>query len=85
MNRWIRRAAAAAAIAVLVGVAHAQPFPGKPSSTMLAVLAKPDVREKIAAAGVDVDPLDSAGLAQAIDAEIKRWARWVKDANIQPE
>lgn len=85
MNRWIRRAAATAAIAVLAGAAHAQPFPSKPSSTMLAVLAKPDVREKIAAAGVDVDPLDSAGLAQAIDAEIKRWARWVKDANIQPE
>ena len=57
----------------------------KLSSTMLAVLARPDVREKIAAAGVDVDPLDSAGLAQAIDAEIKRWAGWVRDANIQPE
>jgi len=30
MNRWIRRAAAAAAIAVLAGAAHAQPFPSKP-------------------------------------------------------
>ncbi len=67
MNRWIRRAAAAAAIAVLAGAAHAQPLP-----------------KKIAVAGVDVDPLDSAGLAQAIDVEIQRWARWVKDANIQP-
>ena len=57
----------------------------KLSSTMLAVLARPDVREKIAAESVDVDPLDSAGLAQAIDAEIKRWAGWVRDANIQPE
>jgi tripartite-type tricarboxylate transporter receptor subunit TctC len=30
MNRWIRRAAAATAVAVLAGAAHAQAFPSKP-------------------------------------------------------
>ncbi len=57
----------------------------KLTDTLLAVLAKPDVREKIAGAGVDPDPQDSAALARTIDIEIKRWAQWVKDAGIQPE
>ncbi|HPU50022.1 MAG TPA: tripartite tricarboxylate transporter substrate binding protein [Burkholderiaceae bacterium] len=57
----------------------------KLSDTLMAVLAKPDIRERIAAAGVDPDPQDAAALARTIDAEIRRWAGWVKDAGIQPE
>ena len=57
----------------------------KVQSTFLAVMAKPDVREKIQAAGIDVDLQDSAQLAKTIDAEIKKWALWVKAANIAPE
>jgi tripartite-type tricarboxylate transporter receptor subunit TctC len=57
----------------------------KLSDTLQAVLAKPDVRQRIAAVGIDLDPLDSAALAKLIDAEIKKWALWVKAANIQPE
>jgi tripartite-type tricarboxylate transporter receptor subunit TctC len=48
-------------------------------------MAKPEVREKIVAAGIDVDYQDSAQLAKTIDAEIKKWALWVKAANITPE
>jgi len=67
--------------------------PGRPSrgaaekatSTLLAVLAKPEVREKIQAAGIDLDVEDSAQLGKTIDAEIKKWAMWVKAANITPE
>jgi tripartite-type tricarboxylate transporter receptor subunit TctC len=55
------------------------------SDTLLAQLAKPDVRERIANAGIDVDPQNSTRLASTIDAEIKKWAGWVKAANIQPE
>lgn len=55
------------------------------TSALLAALAKPEVRERIAGAGVDVDPQDSAALAKTIDAEIRRWAGWVKAAGIQPE
>ncbi len=49
------------------------------------VLARPDIREKIQMAGVDVDAQDSATLAKTIDSEIKKWAVWVKAANITPE
>ena len=49
------------------------------------VMARPDIREKIANAGIDVDYQDSAQLAKTIDSEIKKWAGWVKAANITPE
>ena len=55
------------------------------SAALLAVLARPDVRERLVAAGVDPDPLDSAGLAKLIEVEIARWAKYVKAAGIQPE
>jgi len=55
------------------------------AAALLAALAKPDVRERIAGAGVDVDAQDSAALAKTIDTEIRRWAGWVKAAGIQPE
>ena len=46
----------------------------KATSTLMAVLAKPEVREKIQAAGIDLDVEDSAQLAKTIDSEIKKWA-----------
>jgi tripartite-type tricarboxylate transporter receptor subunit TctC len=48
-------------------------------------MAKPDVREKLKVAGIDVDQQDSAQLAKTIDSEIKKWAVWVKAANIAAE
>ena len=54
----------------------------KVNSTFLAVLAKPEVKEKIQNAGIDLDVEDSATLAKTIDSEIKKWATWVKAANI---
>ena len=57
----------------------------KASSTLMAVLAKPEVRDKIMSAGIDLDVEDAAQLAKTIDSEIKKWAMWVKAANITPE
>ena len=57
----------------------------KATATLLAVLAKPDVREKIQGVGIDLDIEDSATLAKTIDAEIKKWGGWVKSAGITPE
>ena len=55
------------------------------TAAMLAVLAKPEVREKIQGVGIDLDVEDSATLAKTIDAEIKKWGGWVKTAGITPE
>ena len=57
----------------------------KVGTAFAAVMAKPEVREKIAGVGIDVDYQDSAQLAKTIDAEIKKWSGWVKAANITPE
>jgi tripartite-type tricarboxylate transporter receptor subunit TctC len=57
----------------------------KASAAFLAVLAKPEVREKIQGVGIDLDVEDSATLAKTIDAEIKKWGGWVKAAGITPE
>jgi tripartite-type tricarboxylate transporter receptor subunit TctC len=50
-----------------------------------AVLAKAEVKEKLANAGIDLDIQDSAALARTIDTEIKKWSGWVKLAGITPE
>jgi tripartite-type tricarboxylate transporter receptor subunit TctC len=57
----------------------------KLGDTLRAVLAKPEVKEKLANAGIDLDVQDSVALARTIDAEIKKWAGWVKLAGISPE
>lgn len=57
----------------------------KVGTAFAAVMAKPEVREKIAGVGIDVDYQDAAQLAKTIDAEIKKWSLWVKAANITPE
>ena len=57
----------------------------KVGTAFAAVMAKPEVREKIQHAGIDVDYQDSAQLAKTIDSEIKKWSGWVKAANITPE
>lgn len=57
----------------------------KATATLMAVLAKPEVREKIQGVGIDLDVEDPATLAKTIDAEIKKWGGWVKAAGITPE
>ena len=57
----------------------------KVGAAFATVMAKPEVREKIAGVGIDVDYQDSAQLAKTIEAEIKKWSGWVKAANITPE
>jgi tripartite-type tricarboxylate transporter receptor subunit TctC len=57
----------------------------KLSDTLQAVLAKPEVKQRLAGAGIDVDPLDAAATTRLIEAEVKKWSLWVKLANITPE
>ncbi len=57
----------------------------KVTATLMAVLAKPDVRERVQGVGIDLDVEDSATLAKTIDAEIKKLGGWVKSAGITPE
>ncbi len=62
-----------------------QPIVQRVHGAAAAALARPEVKEKFAAIGADVAPLDPAQLAKFIDAEIAHWAKLVKLAGIQPE
>ena len=57
----------------------------KLSSTMLKVIAKPEVQKKIAAAGAEYGPLDSAAMAATVKRSYAIWGKKVADAGIQPE
>jgi tripartite-type tricarboxylate transporter receptor subunit TctC len=53
--------------------------------TSARALAKPDVKEKYAAIGTDVAPMNPDQLGKFIQSEIAHWAKLVKLAGIQPE
>ena len=57
----------------------------KLTTTLQKVLASPEVKQKMNAAGLDIDSTDAAGLAKLIDSEIKRWALLTKAAKIEAE
>jgi tripartite-type tricarboxylate transporter receptor subunit TctC len=48
-------------------------------------LAKAEVKEKFAAIGTDVAPMNPAEFGKFIQSEIQHWAKLVQLANIQPE
>jgi len=48
-------------------------------------IAKAEMKEKFAAIGVDVSPMNPTELAKFIQSEIAHWAKLVKLAGIQPE
>jgi len=57
----------------------------KLSSATTDALKKPDTKEKLAAIGLSPMPLGPDQLQTFISTEITKWARLVKEANIQPE
>jgi len=48
-------------------------------------LAQPDIKKKINDAGIDVAGGTPQQFADFLQAEMKKWAKVAKDANIQPE
>jgi len=48
-------------------------------------IAKPEVKDKFAAIGTDVAPMNPGELAKFIQSEIAKWAKLVREAGIQPE
>ena len=51
----------------------------------LRILAKPEVKEKLALIGMVPAPLKSADTDKFVQAEVVKWGRLVKEAGIQPE
>ena len=62
-----------------------QPLVQRLYEATLKALARPEVKEKFAAIGTDVAPLDPAQLGKFIAAEVANWAKLIRLAGIQPE
>ena len=57
----------------------------KLSGALLQILAKPDVRERITAAGAEPTPSDIPTFTALVKHQLEVWGRKVADAGIQPE
>ena len=57
----------------------------KLSATLLQIMAKPEVRERILAAGAEPTPSDTATFTALVKRQLEVWGRKVADAGIQPE
>jgi tripartite-type tricarboxylate transporter receptor subunit TctC len=57
----------------------------KLSSTLVQILAKPDVRERITKAGAEPTPSDAAAFGALVRRQLDLWGRKVADAGIKPE
>jgi tripartite-type tricarboxylate transporter receptor subunit TctC len=57
----------------------------KLSGALLRILARPDVRERILAAGAEPTPSDIPTFTALVRRQLDIWGRKVADAGIQPE
>jgi tripartite-type tricarboxylate transporter receptor subunit TctC len=57
----------------------------KLQAATLKILAKPDVKDKLALIGMVPAPLNSAETATFVQSEVSKWGRLIKEAGIQPE
>ena len=58
---------------------------GALSAALMKALAQPEVRERFAAQGLDAAPSTPEQFGAHIRAEIEKWARIAKSANIKAE
>ena len=57
----------------------------KLSATLLQIMAKPAVIERLNAAGAEPTPSDAATFSALVKRQLELWGRKVRDAGIQPE
>jgi tripartite-type tricarboxylate transporter receptor subunit TctC len=50
-----------------------------------AVLAMPEVKERLASLGIEPDPMTAAGFTAYAKQEVAKWSQLVKQAGIEPE
>lgn len=61
------------------------PLVQKLNGTVHAILQRPDIREKFAAFGAEPYPTGARDAQQFLAAEVARWTKVVRDANIPPQ
>ena len=62
-----------------------QPIVARLARETLASLAQPDVKNRLAEIGYEVDPLDTAAFGRFVRAQLDTWGKLIRAAKIQPE
>ena len=70
---------------ILAPAATPQPIVEKLNQEIRAILAEPDVRQKLAQQGAEPAPTDRRELRQLIRDDIAKWTEVIRNAGIQPE
>jgi tripartite-type tricarboxylate transporter receptor subunit TctC len=70
---------------LFVAAGTPQPIVARLEHESLAVLAQPDVREKLAAIGYDVEPMGATAFAGYVREQLDTWGKLIRSAKIQPE
>ena len=62
-----------------------QPIVARLAQETLASLAQPDVKDRLAAIGFEVDPLEPAAFDRYVREQLDTWGKLIRAAKIQPE
>jgi tripartite-type tricarboxylate transporter receptor subunit TctC len=68
---------------VLAPAGTPKPIVDRMHAELTKILAKPDVKEKLSAQGMDITASSPQAFGEFLNKEIDRWAKVVKDHNIQ--
>jgi tripartite-type tricarboxylate transporter receptor subunit TctC len=70
---------------IFVPAGTPRPIRTRLATELLAVLARPEVRHKLATLGYEIDPLGPEAFGQYVREQLAYWGKLVRDAGIQPE
>lgn len=70
---------------ILAPAATPQPIVQKLNQELVAILAEPEVKQKLAQQGADPAPTDPASFAKLIDTDVAKWTEVIRSAGIRPE
>jgi tripartite-type tricarboxylate transporter receptor subunit TctC len=70
---------------IFVPAGTPRPITTRLATELLAVLARPEMRQKLATLGYDVDPMGPEPFGQYVREQLAYWGKLVRAAGIQPE
>jgi tripartite-type tricarboxylate transporter receptor subunit TctC len=70
---------------IFVPAGTPRPIVTRLANELLAVLARPEVRQKLATLGYDIDPMGPEPFGRYVREQLAYWGKLVRDAGLQPE
>jgi tripartite-type tricarboxylate transporter receptor subunit TctC len=70
---------------IFVPAGTPRPIVTRLANELLAVLARPEVRQKLATLGYDIDPMGPEPFGRYVREQLAYWGKLVRDAGLEPE